>query len=175
MFDPTTWNAPIAIVLLALFCIVMARSNGTYWVGRIISRNTAHSRARRIVESRPFAAGARWLNRWGAPAVTLSFLTIGIQTMVHLAAGVTRMPLRRYLPAVVAGSVIWAFMYGTVGLVGWYAAIYLWQHSPLLTLAVGGCAVAGIAWALVRRERPGDAYVEAATQPAEVNTATVVE
>lgn len=33
--------------------------------------------------------------------VALSFLTVGFQTLVNLAAGAARMPLRRYLPAMV--------------------------------------------------------------------------
>ena len=47
--------------------------------------------------------------RWGAPVVTLSFLTVGIQTLVNLAAGVMRMPLRRYIPALTVGAILWAF------------------------------------------------------------------
>lgn len=171
MFDPTSWNVPFAVVLLALFCIVMARSNGTYWVGRILSQRSGRTRFRKLTESRQFATGARWLNRWGAPAVTLSFLTIGIQTMVHLAAGVTRMPLRRYLPAVAAGSVIWAFMYGTVGFIGWYAFIHLWEHSPLLTTSVVVSAIMGIAWGLLRRDRADDAHVTR-TEPVEASQVT---
>lgn len=175
MFDPTTWNVPFAVVVVALFCIVMGRSNGTYWIGRLISRNAGRSRWRRLLDSRQFAVGARWINRWGAPAITLSFLTIGIQTMVHLAAGVTKMPMRRYMPAVIAGSVIWAFMYATVGFIGFYAAIRLWQHSPILTTALGALAVAGIGWALVRRDRIGDAHVAGPGPAGVVETTSVAE
>ena len=35
-------------------------------------------------------------------------LTVGVQTFVQISAGVTRMPLRLYLPAVAVGSVVWA-------------------------------------------------------------------
>jgi membrane protein DedA with SNARE-associated domain len=48
----------------------------------------------------------------------VSFLTVGFQTLINLAAGVTRMSLRHYLPAVVVGSVMWAFVYATIGFVG---------------------------------------------------------
>ena len=153
MFDPTTWDAPFAVVVLALFVIVMLRANGTYWLGRALAAGARRSRWERLLGSRHYATGARWLNRWGAPAVSLSFLTIGIQTMVNLAAGVARMPLRRYLPAVTVGCMMWAFMYGTVGFIGWLALEALWVRSPALTLAVVALAAAGLVWAVSRRDR----------------------
>lgn len=153
MFDPTTWDAPFGVVVLALFIIVMLRANGTYWLGRALAAGARRSRWEKVLESRHYATGARWLNRWGAPAVSLSFLTIGIQTMVNLAAGVAQMPLRRYLPAVTVGCLLWAFMYGTVGFIGWVAVAALWERSPGLTVALLALAVVGVAWALARRDR----------------------
>lgn len=151
MFDPTTWNAPYAVVVGALFCIVMARANGTYWLGRGIAAGAQRTRASRLLESRHYARGVQWLNRWGAPAVSISFLTIGIQTMVNLAAGVTRMPQRRYLPAVTVGCIAWAFIYGTVGFVGWVAVQRLWDRSPGAVVVLGLLTAAGISWSLLRR------------------------
>ena len=153
MFEPTTWDAPLAVVVLALFVIVMLRANGTYWLGRALAAGARRSRWEKMLESRHYATGARWLNRWGAPAVSLSFLTIGIQTMVNLAAGVAQMPLRRYLPAVIVGCVMWAFLYGTVGFIGWVAVGALWDRSPALTVALLALAAAGIGFALLRSDR----------------------
>lgn len=153
MFNPTTWEAPFAIVVIAMFCIVMARANGTYWLGRAITRGATKTRFRTMLESKHYATGTRWLNRWGAPAVTLSFMTIGIQTMVNLAAGVTRMPLRRYLPAVTVGCIIWAFIYSTVGFIGFTAIARLWAISPAGVLIVGALAVAAIAFTVLRRDK----------------------
>ncbi|WP_353081884.1 DedA family protein [Tessaracoccus lapidicaptus] len=153
MFDPTSWNAPFAVVVVALFAIVMARANATYWLGRGLAAGAARTRWQRLLTSPHYASGARWLNRWGAPAVSLSFLTVGIQTMVNLAAGVTRMPLRRYLPAVTVGCIIWAFMYGTVGFIGWYAVVRLWERSPALTVAVLAAGAAVVVWVVTRRDR----------------------
>lgn len=153
MFDPTSWNAPFAVVVVALFAIVMARANATYWLGRGLAAGAERSRWQRLLTSPHYASGARWLNRWGAPAVSLSFLTVGIQTMVNLAAGVTRMPLRRYLPAVTVGCIIWAFMYGTVGFIGWFAVVRLWERSPALTVAVLAAGAAVVVWVVTRRDR----------------------
>ena len=45
----------------------------------------------------------------------MSFLTLGVQTLLNAAAGALRMPLRRYTPAAVLGSLIWAALYTTAG------------------------------------------------------------
>lgn len=149
--DPTTWQAPFAVVVGALFIIVMLRANATYWLGRAITAGTGRSRWSRILETRAYATGARWLNRWGPPAVALSFLTIGIQTMVNLSAGVARMPMRRYLPSVTVGSIIWAFLYGTVGFAGFVAVQRLWQASPALTMGGVVLLVLVLVFVLTRR------------------------
>ena len=142
---PQDWNLPYGLTILALFCIVMIRSNGTYWIGRGIVAGTSHTRWRRVLETRPYRVGSSWLNRWGPPAVTLSFLVIGLQTMVNLAVGVARMPMRRYLPAVIVGCTVWAFIWGTGGIISLVLLSMAWEHSPAMTitgLAVMAAAVA---------------------------------
>ena len=157
VFDPTTWEAPFAIVVIAMFCIVMARANGTYWLGRGLAAGAKKTRASKLLESRHYATATRWLNRWGAPAVSISFLTIGIQTMVNLAAGVTRMPLRRYLPAVIVGCIMWAFIYSTIGFAGAVGIAKLWERSPLLVIGLAVVLVGGVGWSLLRKEpRPAE-------------------
>ena len=171
MFEPTTWDAPLAVVVLALFVIVMLRANGTYWLGRALAAGARRSRWEKMLESRHYATGARWLNRWGAPAVSLSFLTIGIQTMVNLAAGVAQMPLRRYLPAVIVGCVMWAFLYGTVGYAGFESLALLWARNPAAAIVVGVTAVSAlvvfIVWRVrqAKRRRP-DGLEASAVEPA---------
>ena len=140
-FDPTTWEIPFAITVSIMFCIVMARANGTYWLGRGIARGAQRTRVARLMETRHYATGARWLNRWGAPAVS-----------VNLAAGVTRMPLRRYLPAVTVGCIMWAFIYSTIGFAGFIGIQKLWAASPIAVIVLGALFVAGIAWSLLRRD-----------------------
>ena len=152
--DPTTWQAPFAVVVGALFVIVMLRANATYWLGRLVVAGAGRSRWARVLDSRAYAVGASWLSRWGPPAVALSFLTVGVQTMVNLSAGVVRMPLRRYLPSVAVGSVIWAFMYGTVGFAGFVAVQRLWAVNPVLTMGAGVLLVAVVAMVLVHRSGP---------------------
>lgn len=153
MLNPLSWDAPWFVVALALFVIVMLRANGTYWLGRALARGADHPRLARMVGSRGYQRAATWLNRWGAPVVTMSFLTIGVQTLVNLAAGITRMPLRRYLPAVILGCVAWAVLYATIGFAGYEAFRALHGWSPLAAWALVVVAVLGLAGFVVLRVR----------------------
>lgn len=153
MFDATTWDLPYPLIIITLFTIVMLRANGTYWLGRWIANGTERTKAAKLVQSKHYQRGAAWLNRWGAPAISLSFLTVGIQTMVNLAAGVTKMPLRRYLPAVTIGCIMWAFLYGTVGFVGLMAVQMLWQRAPYLVIAIIILLLCAIVWTILQRDK----------------------
>lgn len=86
-----------------------------------------------------------FMARWGVLAVPLSFLTVGVQSAVNATAGLTRVPLVRYLPAVSVGALLWAVVYATVGLAAIYAAAALALRSPwaaaLLAMAAAGAGV----------------------------------
>jgi membrane protein DedA with SNARE-associated domain len=139
---------PFWQAFLALFASAMVRSNGTYWVGR---GAIAGWRRYRGAHGDLTARAERLIHRFGPFAVTLSYLTVGIQTAIHLTAGVVRMPLRWYLPAAVVGSVVWAVLYATIGLAvvqAWLAAEAGSWWGAVVVLAV----VAGIVtWVVVRR------------------------
>jgi membrane protein DedA with SNARE-associated domain len=146
----------------ALFVIVMARSNATYWIGRGAVAGWQRYRGAHGDRTRRAEVLLRSL---GPLAVTLSYLTIGIQTAVHLTAGVMRMPLRFYVPAAVVGSAAWAALYATIGLAvvqAWLAAEAgsWWGLAVLATLLVLGVAT----WVVRRRRRVPDA-VEGAAPP----------
>lgn len=152
-FNPLSWtDAPVLAVIVALWFIVMARANATYWIGRGIAGGTERSKWYGLLESRHYRTAQRWLDRWGAPAVTVCFLTVGVQTMVNLAAGITRMPLRKYLPAVAVGCVLWAIVYGTVGFIGLIAIVKLWEISPWLVILAGVLLLA-VVWVTILARR----------------------
>lgn len=64
--------------------------------------------------------------------------------MVNLAAGATRMPLRRYLPAVTIGGALWAFLYATVGFVTVAAWRTPYELSPLGAIVVSVVLIAAL-------------------------------
>ena len=151
-------SLPFGVAVAALFAIVMIRVNVTYWLGRGAVAGFAHTRFAhtRFGASlqRPKAAQAQALiQRWGPYAVVLSFLTIGLQTAVNLAAGAARMPLRRYLPAAVVGSIIWAVLYATIGLAALEAWLAVAAASPVGAGLLVTAAVAVIVWVVVARRR----------------------
>lgn len=156
---------PFAIVVVGLFVVVFLRAQLTYWLGRGLAAGTikagiAQSLSRRL-EGPAYVRAVRLLHRWGPFAVTLCFLTIGIQTMVNLAAGLGRMPVLRYTVAMVPGCVAWAFIYATVGLTAFYAGVAAAAGSPwavvVIALALAGAVLLG-----VRRHRRRAARLQAA-------------
>ncbi|WP_245642973.1 DedA family protein [Piscicoccus intestinalis] len=106
---------PLAAAFATLFVIVMIRANATYWIARGVRAGAGKSRFRLRLDRDAMPRAERLVARWGAGAVALSFATIGLQTAINATAGAMRMPLRRYLPAVVVGSLIWATIYSALG------------------------------------------------------------
>jgi membrane protein DedA with SNARE-associated domain len=150
-------------VVLFFFGVVVVRAQATYWIARVVTTQTlSHTHPRAGLRARVHAwlsgdsarRGFDLLRRWGAPAVTLSFLTIGAQTAVNAAAGVIRMPFNRYLLAMLPGCAAWAVVWSTIGLSAFYAAIasgvVTWWGAALVALAL--CLLAGY---LLRRSRSG--------------------
>jgi membrane protein DedA with SNARE-associated domain len=171
---------PFAVVVLALFGIVVIRAQATYWLGRGLAAGTLRTplarRAGRRLSGPRMSRALGLLNRWGAPAVTFSFLTVGVQTMINGAAGLTRMPYLRYTAAMLPGAVAWAFIYATVGLTAFYAALSAAAGSPwAVALGVLGALVV-LAVQLRRRYRASsEAPVEGATDPVGGTTASTAD
>jgi len=152
------WPYPVAVA--ALFLVVMLRAGGTYAIGRAAREGARRSRLSRAMSKPRFARMQQVVARWGAPVVTASFLTVGIQTLVNLAAGVMRMPLRRYIPALIVGSILWAFLYATVGFVtfaGWRRVYELSPTAAIVTVVVLLAGLAGyIVWQVRHRNNEGE-------------------
>jgi membrane protein DedA with SNARE-associated domain len=144
---------PFPAAFAILFVIVMLRANATYWLGRGMESGAERTRLARMLGSPKFRRAQDVVARWGAPVVTLSFLTVGVQTLINLAAGVARMPLRRYLPAVTIGSVLWALLYATVGFVTVTAWLKLYELSPAGTIAGTLLLLGALAGFVVRQLR----------------------
>ncbi len=161
---------PFAGVVGVLFVIVFLRAQGTYWLGRGIAagsiRSSLGSRLGARLSGPGLGRAVALLHRWGPIAVTLSFFTVGVQTMVNGAAGLTRMPFLRYAIAMVPGCVAWAFIYATVGLTAFYAAVSAAAGSPWALLAVVGAAT-GTVWAVRRRRAARGAVAAGGAAPTE--------
>lgn len=147
---------PFWLTFVLFFLGAFIRGNLTYWLGRGLRHGTANTRMGRGLESPALARAARIIERVGAPAVSLSFLTVGVQTAVNASAGVLRMPLRWYLPAVTVGALLWSAVYTTIGMAvfqAWVGGVpgHWWVVLALVVL-LAVTTLAGRRW--LRRDRP---------------------
>nr|WP_206323920.1 VTT domain-containing protein [Streptomyces sp. HNM0574] len=99
-----------------LYVIVLLRAGGTFAVGRLAAAGARRSRFAERISASKFQRVERAIQRWGAPVVAVSFLTVGFQTAANFLAGSMRMPLTRYLPALFVGGAGWALLYATAGI-----------------------------------------------------------
>lgn len=106
----------VALTAGALYVIVLLRAGGTFAVGWLAGAGARRSRLAARFSSERFQRVERAIQRWGAPVVAVSFLTVGFQTAANFLAGSMRMPLPRYLPALFLGGAAWALLYATVGI-----------------------------------------------------------
>ncbi len=162
--DPTTWNLPFLLVWLIMYAIILARAGATYALGRLARGGLAKSpRIRAMLASERYARTEARVNRWGAPVVAASFLTVGFQTLANLAAGTTLMPWLRYVAALLIGGAAWATVYSVVGFAGFRAIALSYDRAPALTAGVGAAAVVVLAVAIAwhaRRRRRGRSAVQ---------------
>ncbi|MFD0359413.1 DedA family protein [Streptomyces sp. NPDC127110] len=106
----------ILVTAGALYAIVLLRAGGTFAVGWLAGAGARRSRFAGRISSAKFRRAELAIQRWGAPVVALSFLTVGFQTAANFLAGSMRMPLPRYLAALFVGGAAWALIYATAGL-----------------------------------------------------------
>lgn len=106
----------IALTAGALYAIVLLRAGGTFAVGWLAGAGARRGRFAARTSSARFRRAERAIQRWGAPVVAVSFLTVGLQTAANFLAGSMRMPLPRYLPALFVGGAAWALIYATAGI-----------------------------------------------------------
>lgn len=165
---PDSWQGyPVGVAFLILFCIVMLRGQGTYWLARWITaaavRHTlprqgwkarVHGWLRTHVEGR----GTGILDRYGILAIPVVHLTVGLQTVILAAAGVLRIGWVRFTIAQALGGLAWATIYTTIGFAVWSAALGAAVRNPWVILVLG-LTVAGLVIHLVRRRRTDPAVL----------------
>lgn len=151
--NPLAWDAPFALVYFALFGIVTMRAGATYALGRGVVAGVSKSKFAAKMTGARYQQAVNLVSKYGAPVVSLCFLTVGFQTMVLLATGALKMPLRRFLPALAVGGLLWALLYSTVGFVGLELIAMAYRFSPALTFGVGGVLLAVLVGYIVHRRR----------------------
>jgi len=137
---------PVWVVLVVLWVGAFARGTATYWVGRGVRAGGARSRWAGHLDSRVVRRAEGWVRRFGPIAVTLGFLTVGVQSAINASAGMLRMPQRRFLPAVTLGAALWSVLYTTVGFTivdAWLGALSWWWALVAVAVVVAIFVVSG--------------------------------
>lgn len=153
---PEDW--PVAALFVFLTVVAFGRAGATYALAR--GARSVGGRHTSLLKGPAVVRAERAIARFGPPAVTLCFLTVGVQTAVNAAAGSVRMPLRRYLPALALGALVWAAVYVSVGLAVLDA---FWSGTPWRA-ALTALAVAALVALGLRTRRRLDAPPEAAAR-----------
>ena len=137
---------PVWVVLVVLWVGAFARGTATYWVGRGVRAGGARSRWAAHLDRRVVRRAEGWVLRFGPIAVTLGFLTVGVQTAINASAGMLRMPQRRFLPAVTLGAALWSVLYTTVGFTivdAWLGALSWWWALVAVAVVVAIFVMSG--------------------------------
>ncbi|MFB7298879.1 DedA family protein [Streptomyces rubiginosohelvolus] len=170
----------IALAAGALYVIVLLRAGGTFAVGWLAGAGARRSRFAERTSSAKFRRAERAIQRWGAPVVAVSFLTVGFQTAANFLAGSMRMPLSRYLPALFVGGAAWALIYATAGfgILKGLGRLFAEQTALgvagviVLLLAVGGVLVYRRRRAVRMDEAPDAVVIDDAAVPSSGDAAT---
>lgn len=144
---------PVWAVFATFWVIAMLRSNATFWAGRGLRAGGGRTGLASHLDRPAVVRTEAFVDRWGAPVVALSFLTVGVQTLINAAAGALRMPLRHYVPATVVGSLLWATLYTSVGLALWEAITGGAWWWLLVVLAVVALVLGATRWLSRAAER----------------------
>lgn len=126
-------NLHWSLAILFFWVGAMLRSNAIFALGWASSTGSARfAKFQRVIDSPLYRRAQEFINRWGALAVVLCFLTVGFQTAVLFITGFSRMPLLRWIPAMLFGTFIWGLVYGTIGM----AVLWAWLEQPLIALSI---------------------------------------
>ena len=107
---------PIEVALAFMWVVGIVRTSIVYALGALAAEGGARlDRIRKAMDSPLYRKARRLINQWGVVAVPLCFLTVGLQTAVIITTGFTKMPLRRWVPAMLVGTLMWACIYTTIG------------------------------------------------------------
>ncbi|MFF4607539.1 DedA family protein [Streptomyces sp. NPDC001339] len=155
----------VALTAAALYVIVLLRAGGTFAVGWLAGAGARRSRLAGRISSAKFRRAERAIQRWGAPVVAVSFLTVGFQTAANFLAGSMRMPLPRYLPALFVGGAAWALVYATAGLGALDMLARLFAERTAIGVAVVvGLLLAACGVVVYRRRRAAPSRRDAAAE-----------
>jgi membrane-associated protein len=95
-------HVPLTGVLAAAVAGAVLGDSIGYFLGRRYGENVSHRKLKKR-----WARAQTWIKKKGAPAVFIGRFVAFLRTFVPAAAGVAKMPYRRFLPWNVAAGIVW--------------------------------------------------------------------
>ena len=155
---------PFLIAASFLTGVAGVRSQCTYWLARAIRAGVVRTAWAEKLASDQEQRAVRKLEKWGWPLIPVSFVTIGFQTAVQLAAGLVGWRWLPYTLAALPGWIIWGCLYAAGGLATFVGLATLarqaWWLAVLAVVLLIGIIVLVVT--LRRRARARVAATEAA-------------
>jgi membrane-associated protein len=159
-------NASLVLVCVAPIAILLIRDPFLYWAGRRYGRKIVDYLAENDPRwRRRMARSERWFQRWGAWAIAFGYYIPFVPaTLFYLAAGESRMRIRTFVLADLAGTLTWIGIHVGTGyaigkpatdLANTISRYGLWAALAIIVLAVG--------WSVYGNLRPQPAPAEAKT------------
>jgi membrane protein DedA with SNARE-associated domain len=121
-----------------------------YWIGHHYGHGLVERHAR-LRKREPRVR--RFFDDHGAKTVVLGRFVAGLQTMIALMAGITRMPWRRFLFWNVLGAIVWACAVSALGYLAGGSAHAVDHYLGVVGLVVIGVIVLVVAFLLWRSHR----------------------
>jgi membrane protein DedA with SNARE-associated domain len=156
-------SAALWVVLIAPIVILLIRDPFLYWAGRRYGRRIVEYLAEQDPRwHRRMARSERWFQRWGAWAIAFGYYIPFVPaTLFYLAAGESRMRIRTFVLADLAGTLTWIGIHvGTGYAIGKPAtdlANTISRYGLWVALAI---IVGAVGWSVVnqvRQPRPAGA------------------
>ncbi len=144
-------HVPLAGVIAASVAGPILGDSIGYYIGRRYGENVSHRRIKKR-----WARAQHWIKTKGAPAVFFGRFVAFLRSFIPAAAGVARMPYRRFLPWNVAGGVLWGTGSALLGYFGGqqFETIVHWTGRVAMLLFLAVVAVlAGILFFVKRGRR----------------------
>lgn len=161
---------PIWLVVLCIFIAAVLGDQLGYYIGYKAGPPIFERKSAGFFSKKSVARTEAFFARYGGWAVTIARFIGVVRTIAPVAAGVGRMPYRRFLFFNVLGALLWGV---GLTLVGWGAAHIpgvadlVTEYIEVVFLVVIGMAVIGIGWHLGHEqwEKRKEAKAAAAGEP----------
>ena len=123
-------SLPLIGAIVFFWCVGILRTSIVYALGSLAATGGSRLIRFKALFAQPLYQRAQaFVHRWGVLAVPACFFTVGFQTAVIITTGFMQMPLHRWIPAMLVGTLCWGIIYGTVGM----AVIWAWLENPGVT------------------------------------------